>query len=184
LKTSWGTGPCRSRRSLARRGAQLDALEKLGQRQLGQRIDDDIRLVERQRRRDLVRNGDTDKAGGLRRENAVAGILERDRLARLERQSFERLEVERRLRLRTRVVAIGGDDRVQSFQPAEPMQVSFDPPLLARRDDSGAKAPPFGLDEVLLYAWPQLLEIAECAGAIAHAAAEIVTVDRLAEQLF
>src|SRR5207245_1363547 len=84
--------------------------------------DDRVRGVgEAQVAGDGVRDPDDVDPGGPRRFRAVRGVLERDRLVRVDTELGERFEVERRPGLRTLRVVVCGDNRVPAACALEPL---------------------------------------------------------------
>src|SRR3954462_7900176 len=94
---STGSPPAPVRRSSA---AAVNAFEQLAEREVGQRRHQQVGLVERERLGDRIRNGDDEDAGGFSCADAVEGVLEGDRLPRLEAEQPECLDVEIGIRLR------------------------------------------------------------------------------------
>src|SRR5215208_1496900 len=124
----------------ARSAASANALEQVGERDVLERLDDDVRLREIERAGDVVRKADAENARGARRRDAVRGVLDRDRLVRSDAEQLERFEVERRARLAAGRVAVRADDRGPDVDEAEPLEVRVDPATRAARHDADAKA--------------------------------------------
>ena len=128
-----GDSPLTSRRC-------VEAPDQLGQRHVCERLEHEVGVIQCQRRGDRIRHGDAEQACGLRGRDAVRRILERDRLARLELEPDERVQVEIGPWLRAGGVAVRRDDRVEPLEVAEPAEVALDPVVVAAADDRGASA--------------------------------------------
>src|ERR1043165_6951924 len=88
-----------------------NAGDQLLEREPLQRLQQKVRLVECKRLGDRVRYRDGEYPSAFCSANAVDRIFKRDRLVRLQPKDVERLDVERRLRLRACYVAVGRHDR-------------------------------------------------------------------------
>src|SRR3954470_13763527 len=155
---STGSPPAPVRRSSA---AAVNAFEQLAERKVRERSHEQVRLVERERLRDRIRNGDDENPSRFRGADAVEGVLEGDRLARCEAEQGERLDVEIGIRLRARSIAVRGDDRPEAVRAPETLEVTADPVRVAAGHDRRREASRFGLGQVILDPRPQLLEVAE-----------------------
>src|SRR5437879_10425235 len=158
-------------------------VQQLGERKLLERAQQQVRLVERERLGDGIRDGDAEDAGRLRGADPVERVLERNRLVWLQAESAERLEVERRLRLCTLGVAVRGDDRVPGVHAIQPLQMAGDPFPRATRDDRSLEPAALRFDQVLLDAGAKILEIAELVLARAQTPGYSVAVERPADEL-
>src|SRR5437773_4111228 len=80
--------------------------EQLRQRDFLERLEHEVRVLERERRGDRIRDGNAEKPCRLGCAHAVQRVLEGDRLVRPEAEHVECLEIERRPRLCTLRVAV------------------------------------------------------------------------------
>src|SRR4051812_37707691 len=177
---STGSPPAPLRRSSA---AATNAFEQVGQREVREGRHEQIRLVERERLGDRIRNGDDEDSGGFRCANAVDGVLEGDRLPRLEAEQFQGLDVEIGIGLRARSIAVRGDDRPEPVRASETLQMAANPVGVAAGDDRRGEPSRVGFSQVILDPRPQLLEVAELELARAPPLGQRGAVERPADEL-
>src|SRR4051794_38285227 len=166
----------------ARSAASANALEQVGERDVLERLDDDVGLRQIERARDVVRKTDAEEARGARRRDPVRGVLDRDRLVGSNAEQLERFEVERRARLAAGRVAVRADDCGPRVDQAEPLEVRVDPATRAARNDADAKAEVARVLEKFADTRAQGLELEQLELAAAPRCRDPVTVARRLEQ--
>ena len=160
-----------------------EAREQLRRRQLLERGEHEVGVVQLQAARRRVRHGDAEDPCAARRAHAVGRVLERDRLRRCDAEQRERLEVEIGPRLRARLVVVGGDDRVPADLLLEPRQVQVDPRARGAGDDRALETAAFRLREVLGDPGPQLLRLDQRELVRPPACVDPLALDRCADEL-
>src|SRR5207237_7389176 len=139
----------------------VKALEQVGERELFERLDHDVGVLERHRRGDRVRDRDAEESRRLRGAHTVRGILERDRLVGCQSQAVERLDVQIGPRLGPSRVAVCGHHGVEPFEAPQPAEMPRDPLGVAAADDRSPEPKPVRLREISLDARAEIFEIAE-----------------------